>query len=364
MLSVIIPAKNEELAIRSTIETLREVLRADGIPHEIIVVDDGSTDRTLAIAAACDVRVVRHPASGGYGRALKDGIAEARYDLIAITDADGTYPNHRLPDLYRLVQQDGYDMAVGARTGKEYRGSFFKMPARRVFLWLSEYATGRKIDDINSGLRVFRKEIPLRYMHTISDGFSFTTTITLASMLNGYFVTYVPIEYYKRVGSSHVRYYRDTLRCVQIIVENILYYNPLKLFLLLVNFLFACALVTGGAALLLGAGFERLGTLLVALCAGSFASAFIVSAMGLHADLSRIAHKKEQPQPGLAPRASLPGLVVPLRPVAQGLQHHVQNPALIEDHVDQGQRRQGPQQGAGGKGRDPDWPSPLASGPR
>lgn len=287
MLSVIIPARNEEQAIRPTIETIRQVLQRDAIPHEIIVVNDGSTDRTGELAAACGASVLHHPAAGGYGRSLKDGILRARYDLVAITDADGTYPSHRLPELYRLVAEGGYDMAVGARTGREYRGSFLKMPARRVFLWLSEYATGQRIADINSGLRVFRKELPLRYMHTISDGFSFTTTITLAALLNGYFVCYVPIEYYKRVGRSHVRYFKDSLRCLQIIVENILYYNPLKLFLLMVNALMLSAvLATLGCLLLPG---NRAGMLCGALAASCFAAAFIVSAVGLHADLSRMA---------------------------------------------------------------------------
>jgi len=161
MLTVVIPALNEENAIKDTIESIKKTLDGAGITHEIIVVNDGSTDKTGEFARASGVMVIDHPARGGYGRSLKDGILKAKYDLIAITDADGTYPNDRLPDLYKLVATDGFDMAVGARTGPEYRGTFLKMPARSVFLWLSRYATGVHIDDINSGLRVFRKEIPL-----------------------------------------------------------------------------------------------------------------------------------------------------------------------------------------------------------
>jgi glycosyltransferase involved in cell wall biosynthesis len=286
MLSVIIPARDEEKAIQDTIRQIREALDSAAIPHEIIVVDDGSTDRTGELAAAEKVSVLRHPISGGYGRSLKDGILSAKYDLIAITDADGTYPNKRLPDLFKLVTQSGYDMAIGARTGPEYRGSFLKMPARRVFLWLSEYATGRKIDDINSGLRVFRKDLAVRYMHTIGDKFSFTTTITLAAMLNGYFVCYVPIEYYKRVGRSHIRYWRDSLRSLQIIIENILYYNPLKLFLLLVNALFALTAIGAVSYFTLP---DRVATLLGWMAVASFPAAFVVAAIGLAADLSRMA---------------------------------------------------------------------------
>jgi len=286
MLTVVIPALNEALAIAETVDRLRQVLDGESIVHEIIVVNDGSTDDTGAIARAHGVRVIDHPAPGGYGLSLKDGILAAKYDLIGITDADGTYPCERLPDLFRLVHGKGYDMAVGARTGKEYRGTFLKMPARRVFLWLSEYATGRKIDDINSGLRVFRKEIVLRYIGTISNGFSFTTTITLAAMLNGYFVTYEPIAYHKRVGESHVRYVRDTLRSLQIIVENVAYYNPLKLFLLVALILLALGGVAVGGAVF-ARGFPTIFVSLAIFAALCCVGAVGVGAVGLAAVLMR-----------------------------------------------------------------------------
>ncbi len=286
MLSVVIPALNEEAAIADTVRRVRAALEGDGVVHEIIVVNDGSTDNTGKVARRCGAQVIDHPAPGGYGLALKAGILTSKYDLIAITDADGTYPCERIRELYRLVATDGFDMAVGARTGAEYKGSYVKMPARRVFVWLSEYATGRKIDDINSGLRVFRKDIVTRYMATISDGFSFTTTITLAAMLNGYFVTYLPIGYHKRVGKSHVRYLRDTLRSLQIIVENILYYNPLKLFLLAATALVLLASVAiGGAVLVRFHETWALGLLILA--ALSIVGAVGVGAVGLVAVMFR-----------------------------------------------------------------------------
>lgn len=293
MLSVVIPALNEEAAIEETVVTIRDTLTAASIAHEIIVVSDGSTDATASLAKQSGAEVIEHPAPGGYGKSLKDGIARAKYDLIAITDADGTYPNERLVELFALVHEEGFDMAVGARTGQNYRGTFLKMPARRVFLWLCEYATGRTIDDINSGLRVFRKEIAERYEHTISSGFSFTTTITLAAMLNGYFVKYVPIAYFKRKGHSHVRYWRDTLRALQIIVENVLFYNPLKLYLLLVNLLIVLLVATGLGSFLLGA-YPRAQLLSSLLCAASFLAIFVVAAVGLLASLNRAISKERR----------------------------------------------------------------------
>ena len=221
MLSIVIPALNEEPSIAETIESIRAILEQHEIVHEIIVVNDGSTDKTGAIAESCGAKMIHHPSPGGYGKSLKDGILQAKYDLIAITDADSTYPNERIIDLLEAVHVRGVDMAVGARTGRHYRGAFFKMPSRRVFRWLAEYAAGRSIPDINSGLRVFRKSIALRFINTISDGFSFTTTITLAAMLNGYFVEYIPIDYHLRKGvhtsatfETHSGFYVPFLRSV------------------------------------------------------------------------------------------------------------------------------------------------------
>jgi glycosyltransferase involved in cell wall biosynthesis len=290
MLSVIIPALNEEAAINSTITSLRDALQLRRIEHEIIVVDDGSTDRTGELARAAGARVIRHPQPGGYGKSLKEGVREARYDLIGITDADGTYPCGRLPDLYELAAREGFDMVVGARTGVHYRGGPFKTPARWLFLWLSRYASGTHIPDVNSGLRVFRKELVTRFEHTISAGFSFTTTITLAALLNGYFVKYVPIDYHQRVGDSHVRYWRDTKRALQILVENILYYNPLKLFLLVTNMLLVVAL--GAAVVWAVAHNPKLTYPAAVLASSSFVGAIIVSAIGLAADLLRISRRE------------------------------------------------------------------------
>ena len=300
MLSVIIPACDEESAIEQTIESIISNLKVAQIEHEIIVINDGSTDCTGEIVAAFEkqgiVHVIHHPQPGGYGHSLKEGILQARYDLIAITDADGTYPHDKLPDLYKVIVEEGYDMVVGARTGPEYRGTFLKMPARWVFLWLSEYATGQKIDDINSGLRIFKKEIVLKYLHTISNGFSFTTTITLAALLNGYFVKYIPINYYKRIGKSHILYWRDSLRSLQIIVENILYYNPFKLFLLRVNMMLSISLMAFLGFLVVDNPKFTLfwGT----NAAFSFAAAFIIAAIGLSADLiRRISNPISKPSP-------------------------------------------------------------------
>lgn len=226
--SVIIPALNEEAGIAAVLDRVQAL----NPRPEIIVVDDGSTDNTGEIAQSKGATVIRHPAPGGYGRSLKDGIRAATNDVIVITDADGTYPVERMPELVAEMEK-GFDMVVGARHGRHYRGAMLKMPARIVFKWLVEFVTGRQIPDINSGLRAFRKSAVTPFFKDLCNGFSFTTTITLIYCLTGKFVTYLPVDYAARKGRSKVRIIRDSLRTLQYITEVIATYNPLKLFVLM-----------------------------------------------------------------------------------------------------------------------------------
>lgn len=229
MISVLVPAFNEADSIVETIERLRQILDQASVTYEIIAIDDGSQDNTAALAESAGARIVRHPANGGYGRALKTGIRAASYDWCAIVDADGTYPLERFPDLLNYIPR--FDMVVGARTGRHYWQSPGKALGRMLLNALVAYTTGTRIPDVNSGMRIFRKDIALAHMSRISSGFSFTTTLTLAVVMEEHFVQYVPIEYHPRVGKSKVRIWQDSLRMMQILVQAILYYNPLKLFL-------------------------------------------------------------------------------------------------------------------------------------
>jgi polyisoprenyl-phosphate glycosyltransferase len=239
MISIVIPAYNEEDAIRETVEKCRQVLAQIGDERsEVIVVDDCSKDRTAEHARAAGAVVVCHPDNAGYGRSLKDGIRKAVNDTIVITDADGTYPIDSIPMLYEEYRK-GFDMVVGARQGKNYDESFKKKLLRIILKKLVEYTSGRKIHDINSGLRIFSKGTITQYFDTLCDTFSFTTSVTLAYMMTNRFVTYRHISYHKRVGKTKVRLFRDTLRTLQYIVEAILFYNPLKIFLLLCGLILA-----------------------------------------------------------------------------------------------------------------------------
>ncbi|KJC49369.1 family 2 glycosyl transferase [Bradyrhizobium sp. LTSP885] len=232
MISVVIPALNEKDAIGSTVSDVSRVLTAANlVPFEIVVVDDGSGDETGKIAEAVGARVVRHPHNVGYGRSLKRGIEASRYDTIAICDADGTYPAASIPSLVKLFE-GGFDMAVGQRHGPHYRGSRLKMLLRGILRFLVEWSAGRRVPDINSGLRVFSRATVMPYFPHLCDTFSFTTSMTLAYMMTGRFVAYAKVDYFERTGRSKVRLFKDALRTLQFVVEAIVYYNPLKIFLL------------------------------------------------------------------------------------------------------------------------------------
>lgn len=244
-LSVLVPVFNErQEVIDETIAHLVTTLQGLGKPWELIVIDDGS-EKPIEIPSqlihAEKIQLIRHPVNQGYGTALKTGLKAAGHPRIIISDSDGTYPIDQIPELVRWYDQ-GFDMVVGARQGTFYQGGFFKRLGRFFLTSLAEFVAGQRIPDINSGLRIFSRDKALQFLGIFPSGFSFTTTITLAFMLNHYFVHYFPIDYGKRDGSSKVRYLRDTLRTSQILLEAILVYNPAKLFILLGGIFLASAL--------------------------------------------------------------------------------------------------------------------------
>ena len=281
MISIVIPAFNEGNAIQDTVKNLQYVLEGENlIPYEIIVVDDGSSDETGKLALESGAVVVRHPHNLGYGAALKTGISKAYYDTVAITDSDGTYPISEIPTLHKKYLE-GYDMVVGARQGVVYRGSYIKWPLRIILKFLVEWTAGRKIPDINSGLRIFSKKKITSYFNRLCNTFSFTTSATLAYMMTGRFVAYVPINYAERIGSSHVKLWRDSLRTLQFIVQAVTYYNPLKIFILLSAICMAVAFISLIIALMfqITTGFIMSVMLIT--------SSVLIFSLGLLADLLR-----------------------------------------------------------------------------
>jgi glycosyltransferase involved in cell wall biosynthesis len=224
-LTLIIPAYQEEESIGSVLDEIATALKSTGKEYPIIVVDDGSTDKTAAIAEAKGARVIRHEENRGYGASLKTGIREAETDYICIIDADGTYDASVLPDM--IKQMGTYDMIVGARDWVPPSRAFAKWVLRKIANFLAE----TKIPDLNSGLRVIRKSLVEKFWTLLPNGFSFTTTITLASLCNGYNVKYMPVHYRQRGGKSKIQPIRNTWQFFMLIIRVIVYFNPLRVFL-------------------------------------------------------------------------------------------------------------------------------------
>ena len=226
--SVIIPAYNEEGHVGEQVRLLRRELDGTEWKFELIVVDDGSADETAREAAEAGARVLRHSENRGYGAALKQGIDAARYDWILIIDADGTYPTEAVPAI--LAAADGREMVVGARTGGKVEVPLSRRPAKWLLRRLASYLAGQRLPDLNSGLRLMRRSLVARYRHLLPDGFSFTTTITLAATCNGHPVEYVSIDYRRRKGKSKLRPHH-AFEFWLLILRTIVFFNPLKVFI-------------------------------------------------------------------------------------------------------------------------------------
>ncbi|MGE0709420.1 MAG: glycosyltransferase family 2 protein [Planctomycetota bacterium] len=300
LLSMVLPAYNERASIVTVLEQVRAALDRLPIQSEVVVVDDGSKDGTGdAVAEVADrlgVRLVRNPVNLGYGHSLLRGVTAARGDLLGIMDADQTYPADQIPALFDLIDR-GADHAIGRRTGQHLR-SWWSM--RHVYRWLCGYVSGEHVADANSGLRLFKREIVEDLRGDLCLGFSFTTSLTLASLLSGYVVAFHDIPYNLRAGRSHVRF-KDILRTLQYLFQLVAVYNPLKLFLplVLLNSLLAAA------ALAYGLWLERLVAMLsgVILSAGTLlliglaALSYIVSRTGLQTARTRLRRSMSVEEP-------------------------------------------------------------------
>lgn len=230
--SLVIPCYNEAGAIEATVRHLDTLLAShfDPASFEIIVVDDGSTDGSGAILTALAIElphllVLRHEQNIGYGASLKTAIRRARGHRIAITDADGTYPHDRMPDLLTTPGT----MVVGARVGDDVNYSRLRAVPKLFLRRYAQWITRRTIPDINSGMRVFDRALAMRHFHLFPDGFSFTTTITMAALMEEADVRFLPISYAHRVGSSKIAPIRDTLRFILLISRTGMYFAPLRI---------------------------------------------------------------------------------------------------------------------------------------
>ncbi len=259
-LSIIIPVYNEEEGLHQTLRQM-ELLLENKKDVEIIIINDGSTyPKTLTVLNEIKVdgiKVINHPINKGYGASLKTGITKARYDYIAITDADGTYPNERIPEFEHLARENNLDMVIGARKGENVYIPWLRRFPKWCLSRLADYIAKCHIPDMNSGLRVIRKETVERYLPVLPDGFSFTTTITLSTTVNDHPIKFVNIDYYKRIGQSKIRPIYDTLNFTNLIIKIMVYYDRKRIFTPIGILLF----VIGGTAGILSKAYTYIANL-------------------------------------------------------------------------------------------------------
>ena len=240
--SILVPVYNEENTVLGTIARIQKTMEDSGFSSfELIVINDGSTDNTAVKLRNINVHVITHPSNRGYGSSLKSGLRAAKGEIVVITDADGTYPLERMPLLLEHMAHN--DMVVGARSKKNSEGGFFRKIPKLILRHFASYVVGTPIPDLNSGFRAFRKDIIMKYFRIIPSGFSFTSTITMAMLSDGYQVKYVPIDYFRRLGRSKIRPIRDTISFFSLIMRTCLYFSPLRVFVPMSSFFLGLAIL-------------------------------------------------------------------------------------------------------------------------
>lgn len=231
--SFIVPAYNEEQGISATIMALDSSLKEADIDYEIIVVNDGSTDKTYEKAKEFkDITLISHPINAGYGRSIKTGISSSKFNWIGIIDADGTYPIDMVPQLIQKMKI-GFDMAIAERKNLDTHDSFLKNFFRKIYKTIVKVAFHADLKDPNSGFRIFSKNIAMIHFPFLCDTFSFTTSLTVLFYGRGAFIGHVPITYKTRFGKSKVRNIRDSITTILLIIQGLTFYNPILFFSLL-----------------------------------------------------------------------------------------------------------------------------------
>lgn len=223
--SIIIPAKNEAEGLKILLPKLDSVGA-----HEIIVVDDGSSDDTVLVAQECGCTVISHPYSKGNGAAVKTGVRSAQCDTVFMMDADGQHDPKYIDEIIAKFNQ-GFDMVVGARFSKSSQANAARGFANKVYNWFASWMVGHKVDDLTSGFRIIKKAKFLEFIALLPNGFSYPTTITMAFFRAGYSVGYLPLEMPTRIGQSHLRIWRDGIKFLMIIFKVGTLYSPLKIFM-------------------------------------------------------------------------------------------------------------------------------------
>jgi glycosyltransferase involved in cell wall biosynthesis len=232
--TIVLPCYNEAGHVAVEVARIVEAMDASGLSYDLDVYDDCSTDGTQdalrEIAGRYEhVRLFLRSRNGGSGTIRRVGTENARGEIVVWTDADLTYPNERIPEFVRMLQDNAtIDQVVGARTSE--RGSYkvLRVPAKWFVRKVASHLTETKIPDLNSGMRAFRRAVAQPYLRLLPPGFSCVTTLTVSFLANGHDVAYVPIDYAKRAGRSKFHFRRDAYLYLLQVLRMVMYFNPLK----------------------------------------------------------------------------------------------------------------------------------------
>jgi len=234
MLTIVIPALNEEGSIESVcrrcLDCKQTIKEECGETIEIIVIDDGSTDRTAEIAQSIqEVKVVSFPKNRGYGAALKKGFQIGKGELVGFLDADGTCDPKAFIPMIQAIKA-GSSVAIGNRLGKSSKMPFVRRLGNRFFAWLIRILSGAKVEDSASGMRVIQREV-LPILYPLPDGLHFTPAMSCRAALDPRVdLVEISMEYEEREGKSKLGVVRDGIRFLRIILEIAIIYRPLLLF--------------------------------------------------------------------------------------------------------------------------------------
>lgn len=258
--TIIIPAYNEEKSIGVVIKGLIDLYKNS---VEIIVVNDGSTDNTMNIVKQYpSVRLINQKRNFGYGAALKSGIIESKTPWICMFDADGQHNPNDVARLWQIASNKNIDMIVGSRGLNAY-SNLLRAPGKIIISIFANILLGKRVPDLNSGLRMIRKEIILRYLHILPNGFSASTTTTMIMLSRDYDVRYIDINMNSRIGKSQVKQLRDGFRTMMQIIQMTILFNPRRFFIPISVFLFITGILYGSVKLYqIGTGLS-VGTLLI-----------------------------------------------------------------------------------------------------
>ncbi len=224
--SILIPVYNEEVGIKLLLDRIIELKFHE--LYEVLVINDGSTDGSLEVVRNYPVRIYSHTVNKGYGAALKTGIRKANGNKVVILDSDGQHDPAQIPLFISLL--DEYELVIGTRDKESFQVRTRQI-GKRVIRWVGEYLVEQKLPDYNSGYRGFNKELIKGMLHMMPNGFSFSTTSTLAFLKEGYSIGTIPIRVEERVGrSSNVKFFKDGAKTIMLILRIIMLFNPLKIF--------------------------------------------------------------------------------------------------------------------------------------